>query len=69
MENLNAVLDDNKRLGLEGGEMIPLTPSMRVLFEVEDLKVASPATVSRLAYVQNKTFCEGEIRISFLPID
>jgi len=42
------VLDDNCMLCLPNGERIRLDPiRMRMLFEVEDLKYASPATVSR----------------------
>ena len=57
IESLNTVLDDNRMLCLANGERIRLKnldrgPSeMRMLFEVEDLAEASPATVSRLGVV------------------
>ena len=47
IESLNTVMDDNKVLTLVSQERIPLTPEMRLLLEVSNLKNATPATVSR----------------------
>ncbi|XP_053322781.1 dynein axonemal heavy chain 11 [Spea bombifrons] len=47
IESLNTVMDDNKVLTLASNERIPLTPTMRLLFEIHHLRTATPATVSR----------------------
>ena len=44
---MNSVMDDNKLLTLASNERIPLKPHMRMLFEIRDLRFATPATVSR----------------------
>ena len=47
IESMNTVMDDNKVLTLVSNERIPLTPEMRMVFEIDSLENASPATVSR----------------------
>ncbi|KAG2382028.1 hypothetical protein C9374_005820 [Naegleria lovaniensis] len=57
VENMNSVMDDNKVLTLPNGERISLLyPLCSLLFEVGNLRVASPATVSRcgMVYVDPK---------------
>lgn len=51
VENLNSVLDDNKLLTLPNGERLNLPSNVRIMFEVETLKYATLATVSRCGMV------------------
>ena len=51
VENLNTLLDENKKLCLPNGEAIKLTADMNIILEVENLLAATPATVSRCGFV------------------
>jgi len=53
MERLNTVLDDNKELRLESGEMIKVPENLTILFVVDESSTAvmSPANISRLGWV------------------
>ena len=47
IESMNSVMDDNRMLTLASNERIPLKTYMKMIFEIRDLRFASPATVSR----------------------
>ena len=68
VESLNTVMDDNKVLTLANNERIALTPEMKLLFEVESLKEATPATVSRagILYINTSDFSWESIVTSWI---
>ena len=47
IESMNSVMDDNKLLTLASNERIVMKPHMKLIFELRDLKYATPATSSR----------------------
>lgn len=65
VENLNSVLDDNKLLTLPNGERLNLPPNVRIMFEVETLKYATLATVSRCGMVW---FSEDTVKTEMMVI-
>ncbi|KAI3429649.1 hypothetical protein D9Q98_005734 [Chlorella vulgaris] len=47
IESANSLMDDNKLLTLPSNERIRLLPHMKLIFEIRDLRYATPATATR----------------------
>lgn len=52
IESFNTLMDDNRKLCLSNGEIIPLAANSNLIFEIDNLSHATPATVSRAALVR-----------------
>lgn len=63
IETLNTVLDETKMLSLPSGYRVNIKNDMKLIFEVENLIQATPATVSRVGLI----YFESE-KLSFFPI-
>jgi len=51
VENLNSILDDNKKMSLPNGESIKMSEGMCILLETDHMRNVTPATVSRCGLV------------------
>lgn len=70
IENMNSLLDDNKVLTLVDGNRINLKEGVKVIFEVDELTQASPATVSRcgIVFMDEKELNWQSIRTSWILV-
>ena len=51
VENLNSILDENRKMNLPNGETIGLSQGMCLLLETDNLRNVTPATISRCGLV------------------
>ena len=51
VENLNSILDENRKMNLPNGETIQLSDGMCLLLETDNLRNVTPATISRCGLV------------------
>mgnify|MGYP003961284489 CR=1 FL=1 len=50
-ENLNSLMDDNRRYAVANGFQCKLPNDVRIVFESKGARLQSPATVSRTGFV------------------
>ena len=62
VENLNSILDDNRKMSLPNGEHIKMTEGTCILLETTNLNNVTPATVSRcgLIYLDKSGTCDSK---------
>ncbi len=63
IEDMNTVLDDSRKLCLPDSSNIKIPKMMNLIFEVQDLLVASPATVSRCGMVYLESY-----HVGYMPV-
>ena len=51
VENLNSVLDDNKKLSLPNGESVKVNETISFFIESDSLENVTPATITRCGLV------------------
>ena len=68
IESMNSLLDDNRVLTLLDGNRINLKSNVKILFEVDELNQASPATVSRcgMLFVDKNELTWKSVRTSWI---
>ncbi len=68
IESMNTVMDDNKMLTLASNERIPLTASMRMVFEISHLTRGNPTyRLHKCIYLQRALQHTPKLRPLFSP--
>ena len=58
-ESINSVLDENKKLCLSNGEIIPVSENIIIILESIDLLNSSPAIVARCGIIHFEVESQG----------